>query len=205
MERGRSTNLWAVSPGDRKLLTMTPANNDDEDLTILQDNNRLMTYRGLAQRTGEILRRMELCAHPALILRKRTSDAAGRRNNDEEGDNFDAGPSQAPDDIVCVGGRSSYQNIYPDYPRHLSDNIKFALPIPTRAIYNMVLLRYAKESAPLHIAQQAEDVIWSMITRALYIHRRRVNNDLTVVRYLIDSYDGQLELCTEMLVTVCLS
>jgi len=59
----------------------------------------------------------------------------------------------------------SYQGLYPNYPHHLL-NINFALPTPTRAIYNMVLVAYAKENGSIHVAQQTEDVIWSMISRA---------------------------------------
>jgi hypothetical protein len=71
--------------------------------------------------------------------------------------------SYSPSSTMTTG--SSYQGLYPDYPHHLLD-INFALPTPTRAIYNMVLLTYAKEIGPIHVAQQAEDVIWSMILRA---------------------------------------
>jgi hypothetical protein len=70
--------------------------------------------------------------------------------------------SYSPSSIITG---SSYQALYPDYPHHLLD-MTYALPIPTRAVYNMVLLTYAKEIGSIHVAQQAEDVIWSMISRA---------------------------------------
>jgi hypothetical protein len=41
-----------------------------------------------------------------------------------------------------------------------------APPVPTRAVYDMVLRAYAKERGPVRVARQAEDVIWSMISRA---------------------------------------
>ena len=60
---------------------------------------------------------------------------------------------------------------YQDYPSTHLNKTNFVLPHPTRPIYNMVLLSYAKESGPFHIAEQAEDIVWSMNTDAL----RRMN------------------------------
>merc|ERR1711862_1078630 len=91
---------------------------------------------------NEILKRMEVCSPLAIQL---------STNHHELKDFTSAG---------------SYQRIYPDYPRHLSFT-KVALPTPTRAIYNMVLLLYAKEVGGLHVAEQAEDVVWSMILRMM--------------------------------------
>ncbi|KAL7542156.1 hypothetical protein ACHAWF_007105 [Thalassiosira exigua] len=104
---------------------------------------------GLAQRAGAILQRMELCSPPGL-----------RGSGSDDGD--DGNEEEAPVDALPAG---SYQGLYPDFPRHLS-NTKFALPSPTREIYNMVLFSYAKESGEAHVAREAENVVWSMIVRA---------------------------------------
>ena len=82
-------------------------------------------------------------------------------NDDDNDDDDDDGKITRQQQSIG----SSYQGLYPDYPHHLLD-INFALPTPTRAVYNMVLLTYAKEVGSIHVAQQAEDVIWSMISRA---------------------------------------
>jgi len=104
---------------------------------------------GLAQRANEVLRRMELISSPTIQqfqLKSWKSD-------------------ELDEDIVQVG---SYQNVYHDYPRHLAFS-KVALPIPTRAIYNMVLRSYAKEEGHAHVPEQAEDVTWSMIQRVMQL------------------------------------
>ncbi|KAL9183391.1 hypothetical protein ACHAXT_005178 [Thalassiosira profunda] len=125
-----------------KLLTMAPENPAERGV------HPDVTFGGLAPRAGAILRRMEQCSPPAL-LRQTPS------NKTTSGEN-------AVDRFFSVG---SYQDVYPDYPRHLSQT-KHSLPAPTRKIYNMVLKSYAKEAGPIRIAQQAEDVVWSMIVRA---------------------------------------
>ncbi|KAL3770740.1 hypothetical protein ACHAW5_001457 [Stephanodiscus triporus] len=113
----------------------------------------------MAQRAGEILLRMELCAPPSILL------LLQRRRGEEGG----SGGSDLDDDD---DNDSDYSR--PDFPRHLAD-ARFALPVPTRAIYDMVLLAYAKEYGPRRVAEQAEDVVWSMIARAMAMRggRRR--------------------------------
>ena len=126
-----------------------PKRNDQQQLD-------LPSYTGLAQRAGAILQRMEQCNPLALINKKLQQHQSG--NSDTI--NSTISP-------ITTGSVVSYQNVYSDYPHHLL-NTKFALPSPTRAIYNMVLLSYRKELGPIHIAQQAEDIIWSMIIRAMH-------------------------------------
>ena len=80
---------------------------------------------------------------------------------------------EAIDDTTLSHNASSYQGVYSNYPQHLS-HIKSALPTPTRKIYNMVLLSYSKEAGSMHIAQQAEDVVWSMIVHGLQKMQRQL-------------------------------
>jgi len=107
----------------------------------------MILFTGLAQRAGAILLRMELCAPPLPPLSPQVED------------NIQSEP--------FVSSRPSYQGAYSgsSISPHLL-HTKFALPSPTREIYNMVLLSYSKEVGPLHVAQQAEDMVWSMIVRA---------------------------------------
>lgn len=124
-----------------KLLTMTPEDPSPKSAGIF--------VTGLAQRANEVLRRMELISSPTiqqLQLKSWKTD-------------------ELDEDIVQVG---SYQNVYHDYPRHLAFS-KVALPIPTRAIYNMVLRSYSKEEGHAHVPEQAEDVTWSMIQRVMQL------------------------------------
>ena len=133
-------------------------------------NKSIIQFTGLAQRAGAILQRMEKCS--SLALRndntiKKSKSSSGDKNPQLKTEELN-GKSSAS----VTTGSSSYQNIYSDYPKHLSYT-KFALPSPTRAIYNMVLLTYSKEVGPLHVAQQAEDVVWSMIVRAMQHHHQQ--------------------------------
>ncbi|KAL7540845.1 hypothetical protein ACHAXR_010815 [Thalassiosira sp. AJA248-18] len=131
-----------------RLLTMTPENSPKRDEIQLG-----VVVNGLAQRAGAILQRMEQCSPPAL-RNKETTTTEPPADDDTLGSNNNFPPS------------GSYQDVYPDYPQHLSIT-KFELPTPTRQIYNMVLKSYGKEMGPMHVAQQAEDVVWSMIVRAM--------------------------------------
>ena len=101
---------------------------------------------GLAQRANEVLRRMESITPPTIRQLQLNS-------------------WKLDEDIVPVG---SYQNVYQDYPRHLAFS-KVALPTPTRAIYSMVLLTYAKEEGHAYVSEQAEDVVLSMIQRVIQL------------------------------------
>jgi len=121
-----------------------------------------ITFTGLAQRAGAILERMQQCS-PVALIDRHTSESKVTSPNSNDGEEK-AGDSLHTESESNMQSRS-YQGIYSDYPHHL-DKAKFALPFPTRAIYNMVLLSYAKEPGPIRIAQQAEDVVWSIIVRA---------------------------------------
>jgi len=99
---------------------------------------------------------------PSTVARSNDDDDVTNVVDDDDDDEKLRTQQQQPTPSILSG---SYQGLYPDYPHHLLD-INFALPTPTRAIYNMVLLAYAKENGSIHVAQQAEDVIWSMISRA---------------------------------------
>jgi len=137
-------------------VTMTPENPPK----IYEAQQKNMTFTGLAQRAGAILQRMEQCSPP--LLQSKQSKSA--KNNVEEILEESAGGNDTLSNTFSMG--SSYQGVYADVAPHLSLT-KYALPTPSREIYNMVLKSYAKESGPMHIAQQAEDVIWSMILRAV--------------------------------------
>lgn len=132
-----------------RLLTMTPS---DKNPPKANETQPEISITGLAQRAGAILQRMEQCSPLALRANKPSKKSA--TNLIPEEGNMDATQNNA----------SSYQGMYSNYPQHLAFT-KFVLPTPTRAIYNMVLLSYSKEAGAMHIAQQAEDVVWGMIVR----------------------------------------
>ena len=141
-------------------------NNDKNDQTTTsstKSNNDIVKFTGLAQRAGAILERMEKCS--SLSLRNDNTVKKSKSSSGDENPQLTE-KSNGKSSASVTTGSSSYQGIYSDYPKHLSYT-KFALPSPTRAIYNMVLLTYSKEVGPLHVAQQAEDVVWSMIVRAM--------------------------------------
>ena len=69
-------------------------------------------------------------------------------------------PDQICKDGLQISDRAGSIRI----PQHLP-HTKHSLPSPTKEIYHMVLLMYAKESGSALIAQQAEDVVYSMIER----------------------------------------
>lgn len=146
-----------------RLLTMTPENSPKRDEIQLG-----VVVNGLAQRAGAILQRMEQCSPPALRHKQTTSQQTKVEGIVEE----TTQQTEPADDDGTLGSNNnfppsgSYQDVYPDYPQHLSIT-KFELPTPTRQIYNMVLKSYGKEMGPMHVAQQAEDVVWSMIVRAM--------------------------------------
>ena len=104
-------------------------------------NQLPFTFTGLSQRAGAILERMEKCSPVALQY---------------------VNPGQINKDGLEISDRAGSIRI----PQHLP-YAKHSLPSPTKEIYNMVLLMYAKESGPAPIAQQAEDVVYSMIERCM--------------------------------------
>mmetsp|Transcript_11426 Transcript_11426/g.28150 ORF Transcript_11426/g.28150 Transcript_11426/m.28150 type:complete len:659 (-) Transcript_11426:1200-3176(-) len=148
-----------------RVLTLTPKDppkiNDDGTWS-----SGTTSFSGIAQRTGAILQRMELCS-PVI---PRTNDDEQQSTSDDSENNNDDSASQQPhgddddDDTTGPWERRSYQ----DHPNtHLSQT-KFALPQPTRAIYNMVMLAYAKEFGQGgRVAQESEDVVWGMLVRAI--------------------------------------
>lgn len=103
------------------------------------------TFSGLAHRAASILDKIERCSPVSLQNVKPV-----QRN-----------------EIQTSKRAGSYR-----LPQHLPYT-KHALPFPTAEIYNMVLLLHAKESGPACIAEEAEDVIWSMIER--YMQQRELN------------------------------
>jgi hypothetical protein len=124
-------------------------------------------FTGLAQRAGAILQRMELCTPPHSHHLTPLARGRGEDTTTPTSD-FSAASSSSPSTPAQhqYNLHSTYQgSIHPNNSTHLH-HTKFALPTPTREIYNMVLLSYSKEVGPIHVAQQAEDVIWSMIVRA---------------------------------------
>ncbi len=137
---------------------MTPKDPPRQGNSIHKNNVAHQTdisFAGLAQRAGAILQRMELCTPPLILTRHHVENSV---------------VAQLESPVVTSSqrfmARDSYQGVYdPDFSPHLL-HTKFALPSPTREIYNMVLLSYSKEVGPFHVAQQAEDVVWSMIVRA---------------------------------------
>lgn len=117
---------------------MTPARTRG-DYNQLQQHIHPVTFTGLAPRAAAILDKMERCS-PVALRNVNTNQV-----NNDFFENWNASSK--------IG-----------FPQHLPYT-KHVLPHPTTEIYNMVLLLYAKEPGRLHIAEQAEDVVWSMIER----------------------------------------
>ena len=97
------------------------------------------TFTGLAPRAAAIIDRMEKCSPVTLQHLK-------------------------SDQIEANEPKTSNRSGGVSFPQHLPST-KHALPYPTTKIYNMVLLLYTKESGPRYVAQQTEDVLWSMVER----------------------------------------
>ena len=138
-----------------KLLSMSPKPLPDKG----EGFQPSITFSGLAPRANSILERMELCSPIELEINRLKSNTNIMDKVDDDDNTSTAFPQSS---LPPVG---SYQGIYAQFPHHLT-TIKHTLPAPTRKIYTMVLLLYAKESGPIHVAQQAEDVVWSMVLRA---------------------------------------
>jgi len=156
-----------------KLLAMTPKN---PPRIYESTSHPDITFAGLAQRGGEVLRRMEQCSP---LQSSKGSSSKSTKKNGEETSKEEPAHDDGDDDVTTLFGNnvssfSSYQNVYSNNkpPPHLSFT-KFELPTPSREIYNMVLISYAKESGGLHVAQQAEDVVWSMISRVVHQMRQQ--------------------------------
>ncbi len=127
-----------------KLLSLTPREANDE-ITMQQEKQQpLITFSGMAQRAGAVLERMEKCSPLSL------QNSQFRRS-----------------DNATTHTSSTTASIHDHFPRHLLLT-KHALPTPTIKIYNMVLMLYAEESGPLHVAQQAEDIVYSMMLRSMF-------------------------------------
>lgn len=107
------------------------------------------TFTGFAPRAASILERMERCSPVSLQHLK---------------------PDQTNE--LQTSQRAGSVRL----PQHLPYT-KHALPFPTPEIYNMVLLLHVKEAGPAYIAEEAEDVIWSMIERYMQ-HKELKANDI---------------------------
>lgn len=124
---------------------------------------------GTAQRGNAILERMEMCS-PVFLPQMRIwqRQQQQRQFRQRGGDVFDFSSLEQPA-IESISSSSSVLDHHAaKVPKHLLQT-KQAIPTPTRAIYNMVLLLYAKEAGPRYVAEQAEDVVWGMIVRGLQL------------------------------------
>jgi len=147
-------------------------------------------FTGLAQRAGAILHKLELCSPLALRNKQQVQsksekliDSTTKADDDTAQEDIEQTTSASKEDYNT--STSSYQGVYNSYPQHLS-HTKFALPSPTSKIYNMVLLSYGKEvsgsnnntgregrgreverESGKEVPQQAEDVIWGMLSRVV--------------------------------------
>lgn len=127
---------------------------------------------GAAQRGYAILERMEWCS-PAFLpqLRKWQRQQQLQQGLGSGGGERLVDLSNDESDVTTAS--SSSTSTTSDYhtnkvPKHLIQT-KQAIPTPTSAIYNMVLLLYGKEPGSKYVAQQAEDVVWGMIVRGLQL------------------------------------
>ena len=149
-------------------------------------------FTGLAQRAGAILHKLELCS-PLALRNKQIQSKSNKLIEPSTDDNTQDGTAQQDIEQTTFTtedsdkSSSSYQGVYNSYPQHLS-HTKFALPMPTSKIYNMVLLCYGKEvsggsnddGSGREVPQQAEDVIWGMLSRVVQQqqHQQQSNSDL---------------------------
>jgi len=141
-------------------------------------------FTGLAQRAGAILHKLELCSPLALRNKQQVQsksekliDSTTKADDDTAQEDIEQTTSASKEDNNT--STSSYQGVYNSYPQHLS-HTKFALPTPTSKIYNMVLLSYGKEVSGREVPQQAEDVIWGMLSRVVQQQQQQhqSNSDL---------------------------
>ena len=129
-----------------------------------------VAFVGLAQRAGAILQRMEQCSPPLITSQKQSAAGATLTAVEDISEAPASGGGAARRDAAAYQGVHSARD--PPVPPHLA-RAKYALPAPTRATYDMVLKAYAKEHGPRRVAELAEDVVWSMATRAATRQRRR--------------------------------
>lgn len=169
-----------------QLLTLTPKPHAPTSERRLEIGQSDIQINGLAQRANAILERMELCSPMALdwkrsrrLIQKPKFNNSIDNNNiehSEDGDSNGLDPVAESERLLSIlmePPSKTYLELHDNndpfhqyqYPKHL-ENTKHESPAPTRKIYTMVLLSFAKESGPIHVAQQAEDVVWSMIVRA---------------------------------------
>jgi len=161
-------------------------------------------FTGLAQRAGAILHKLELCSPLALRNKqqvKHQSNKSIESTSTADTTKEDIEQTTSASEEGSNTSSSSYQGVYNSYPQHLS-HTKFALPTPTSKIYNMVLLSYGKEVSGSNdneierdtgkeagreveregreVPQQAEDVIWGMLSRVVQQQQQQhqSNSDL---------------------------
>eukprot|EP00985_Skeletonema_marinoi_P000216 scaffold60_cov137-Skeletonema_marinoi.AAC.15 len=131
---------------------------------------------GAAQRGNAILERMEWCS-PAFLPQLRKWQ---RKQQQLQQRGSGLGFLLTQDSSLTATEPASTTTS--DYhinmvPKHLIQT-KQAIPTPTRAIYNMVLLMYGKEAGSRYVAEQAEDVVWGMIVRGLQLEEFNQSHDI---------------------------
>jgi len=133
---------------------------------------------GAAQRGNAILERMEWCS-PAFLpqLRKwqRQQQQLLQRGSGLDSLLTQDSSLEATEPALTTPATSDYH--INKVPKHLIQT-KQAIPTPTRAIYNMVLLMYGKEAGSRYVAEQAEDVVWGMIVRGLQLEEFNQSHDI---------------------------
>jgi len=147
-------------------------NNNNVTTTNQQQQYKGIVFTGLAQRAGAILLKLELCSPLALRNKQHVQSKSIESTATAHDTTEDIEQTTSSSDGTTP---TSYQGVYNSYPHHLS-HTKFALPTPTQAIYNMVLLSYGKEVSGREVPQQAEDVIWGMLSRVVQQQQHQQSN-----------------------------
>lgn len=159
---GDETNSIGVGDGRSGTVGNGGGRNDESEQEVT------VQITGAAQRGNAILERMEKCSPailPQLRIWQRQQQQRQWRKQGSDGGGFDFSSLEQP----AIESASSVIDFHAaKVPKHLLKT-KQAIPTPTRAIYNMVLLLYAKEAGSRYVAEQAEDVVWGMIVRGLQL------------------------------------
>ena len=179
-----------VSAGDNNS-GVVGDDNDNGSIEMSGGNQMAVEITGAAQRGNAILERMEGCS-PAFLpqlrkwqrqqeLQQRQKKQKQQQQEEQGGSGLDVlflqEDASTEQSTIGLDGIDDYYHTNNKIPKHLIQT-KQAIPTPTRAIYNMVLLMYGKEAGTGYVAEQAEDVVWGMIVRGLQLEEFNKSHDI---------------------------
>ncbi|KAK1744035.1 hypothetical protein QTG54_005632 [Skeletonema marinoi] len=166
-----------------RLLSLTPRDGNVVSFSVADDvggggvgSEVTAEITGAAQRGNAILERMEWCS-PAFLPQLRKWQRK-QQQLQQGGSGLDFLLTQDSSLEATEPASTTASDYHINMvPKHLIQT-KQAIPTPTRAIYNMVLLMYGKEAGSRYVAEQAEDVVWGMIVRGLQLEEFNQSHDI---------------------------